>query len=222
MREDLTANELLIDLGGRSVAIRIVKDLEPLFLDVKEDDDIPFWADLWPAAVGLARHLWQQVEVKGQHTLELGAGLGLPGITAALKGAQVLETDLVAHSLEWARENAALNGVFNLAYLTTDWRNFQVPGKYEVILGSDILYETKLHESLEHILEHSLQPGGIAYLSDPGRRSAGEFVAKLSGQGWTIAETVIPVEMDGTVHQIHIYSLQKDNARTVDNTLIES
>lgn len=47
-----------------------------------------YWAELWNAAVLLSRELAAQPAlVRGKAVLELGAGLGLAGITAALLGA---------------------------------------------------------------------------------------------------------------------------------------
>jgi predicted nicotinamide N-methyase len=199
-----------IDLGDKLITMRVIEDLEPLLARVEVDEDIPFWAELWPSALGLARFLWQQIELQGKSTLELGAGLGLPGITAALKGAHVVETDLVAASLEWARANAQLNGLFDLEYLTADWRDFRVAGKYEVILGSDVLYEPKQHPMLEQILEAYLLPMGRAYLADPGREGASTFLERLTGKGWIVNTTEVTVEMDKYRNGINLYSLQRE------------
>lgn len=208
MPVEITSRIITVELGGKPVIIRIIEDLEPLLALVEVEDDIPFWAELWPSAVGLARFIWQQVDINGKNSLELGTGLGLPGIAAALKGAKVVETDLVADSLKWARENAQLNGIFDLEYITADWRDFKAPGKYEVILGSDILYEPKLHPMLENIFETYLLPGGRVYLADPGREATTMFINKLIGLGWIVSETTVTVEIDKFRNSIHIYTLQ--------------
>jgi methylase of polypeptide subunit release factors len=49
---------------------------------------------------------------RGEVVFEAGVGCGVNSILAAKLGAsQVLGTDVVPHALEWARRNAALNGV---------------------------------------------------------------------------------------------------------------
>lgn len=59
-----------------------------VFLAGQEDKD-PYWARPWPSAVALATALLQRPElVAGKTVAELGAGLGLAGIAAAMAGAR--------------------------------------------------------------------------------------------------------------------------------------
>ena len=44
--------------------------------------------------------------------LELGCGLGLPALAAALRGADVLATDWAEDAIELLQRNAERNGVF--------------------------------------------------------------------------------------------------------------
>ena len=45
------------------------------------DERIPYWLELWPSAIGLARHLCSLGPMlSGQTTLELGCGIGLPSM----------------------------------------------------------------------------------------------------------------------------------------------
>src|SRR5581483_942708 len=54
------------------------------------DEFLPYWAELWPAALALADAL---PEVAGLRVCELGCGLGLPSLVAAARGADVTATD---------------------------------------------------------------------------------------------------------------------------------
>lgn len=196
---------------GFSVKVKLIADLDPLLAKVKVDDDIPFWAELWPSSLGLARYLWQRTDLSGLKLLELGAGLGLSGIVASLKGARVLQTDLVGESLDWARENALLNGLDNIGYQQADWRDFQVEGAFDMIIASDVLYEPKLHVFLESILSKLLAPKGVAYLADPGRTGGKLFIESLQGKGWSVTVERIPVVHDGLSNTINISRLERGN-----------
>src|SRR5438270_8931338 len=46
------------------------------------DEYLPFWADLWPASRMLAKAIVQEKWTPGTEALEIGCGLGLPGIAA--------------------------------------------------------------------------------------------------------------------------------------------
>lgn len=196
---------------GFSVKVKQIADLDPLLAKVKVEDDIPFWAELWPSSLGLARYLWQQPGLDGLQVLELGAGLGLSGIVAGLKGAKVLQTDLVTESLDWARENALLNGVENIQYRQADWRDFQLEDTFDLIIASDVLYEPKLHVFLEAILCTFLAPRGRAYLADPGRIGGKLFIERLQGNGWSATEERITVVHDGLTNTISIFKLERGN-----------
>jgi hypothetical protein len=73
------------------VAVTLPKD-EGAVLDLYIDADCgaadPYWAALWPSAVALASALLAQPQlVAGCRVCDVGAGLGLGGLGAALAGA---------------------------------------------------------------------------------------------------------------------------------------
>src|SRR5437764_10285413 len=49
---------------------------------------MPYWAELWPASRMLAKALLQEHFAPATEALELGCGLGLPGIVALSQGLQ--------------------------------------------------------------------------------------------------------------------------------------
>lgn len=52
-----------------------------------QEERDPYWCRPWPAAVALAEWLQQRPElVRGKRVADLGAGLGIAGIAAALAG----------------------------------------------------------------------------------------------------------------------------------------
>ena len=109
------------------------------------DEYLPYWADLWPAAnVGqggpcgaVALKRGQRIENRGQKNqsfsssvlcspssvalaLEVGCGLGLPGIAALARGLRVIFSDYDATAIRFAANNARLNGFDNFAELAFD------------------------------------------------------------------------------------------------------
>ena len=75
-----------------------------------EEEFLPYWAELWPSGLALARHVAAR-DLRGPRVLELGCGLGLPALAAALRGADVLATDWAEDAIELLRRNAERNGV---------------------------------------------------------------------------------------------------------------
>src|SRR3954447_15963288 len=99
-------------MAGRDLTIVRPRDSEALLDEdaFADDEFIPYWADLWPSAELLARTVIGRA-LRGARVLELGCGLGLPSVAAALAGGRVLASDWAAEAVEAARANAARNDV---------------------------------------------------------------------------------------------------------------
>jgi predicted nicotinamide N-methyase len=135
--------------------------------------ELPYWAELWPSALALARALRHR-RLEGEQVLELGCGLALPSIVAALLGARVLATDLQPDALEAARINADANDV-ELELMTLDWRELtpvaeRVP--FDLVLCADVLYEAHMVDSLLEVLTALRSP---VLLADQGRTPGAPF-----------------------------------------------
>ncbi len=149
---------------------------------------------LWESAVGLATKLTQQAaQVQGKQVLELGAGVGLPGLVARNLGAHVRQTDYQADALALAEWNAQQNGITSIETFLADWRTWRHPSRYDLILGADILYDASLHFYLESIFRKNLLPGGRLLLTDPGRPQALDFAVQLEAHGWHIELQTVAV-----------------------------
>jgi len=150
----------------------------------------PYGVILWPAAIALAHELASRgAALDGRKVLELGAGTGLPGLVAASLGARLTQTDRLDAALTICRENAQRNGISSIEYRIADWAEWNDPARYDVILGSDILYATRMHDKLRRIFERNLAPGGFLLLSDPFRSVGMPLLETLEHAGWTISIT---------------------------------
>lgn len=138
--------------------------------------DLPFWTKVWPGALAMAS-LAARLPA-GTRVLELGAGLGLPGLVAAAHGAQVVVTDLFDDCLEFARAAAEVNGLGDRVEVRRlDWTAPEAGlGSYQVVLGAEILYRAKLFAPLAGVLDQVVAPGGRALLAQQkGPRAAAFF-----------------------------------------------
>jgi predicted nicotinamide N-methyase len=176
--------------------------------DPQAVDAIPYYAILWPAARGLAEHLWQRrAGLPGTRLIELGCGLGLPSVLAAKLGAHVTATDFHPDTGTWLQHNAALNGVA-LEYRQLDWNAFlnqrsevgdqrsegtdrppiadlrPPTSDFPLVIGSDLLYERCHLPALVCAIGALCAPGGRAVISDPGRANLDLFVSTMEKSGW--------------------------------------
>ena len=153
----------------------------------------PFWAATWRAATGLERFL-DQVDIAGERILELGCGSGRAGIGAALRGAQVVMTDVVGQALLVARFNARLVK-HQVSIRRLEWQSEQLPGpKFRYIIGSDIVYDPALHPILEPCLRRHLTSDGVVFLSEPQRHTGDRFRAWIAAAGWRLQEHLVDLE----------------------------
>ena len=142
---------------------------------------MPYWAEIWPAAVGVARLLMRGPPLHGRRVLDLGCGLGLAGIAAAKRGAAaVVFADRERAALQFARFNAEHNGVAaeSVDTLLLDWFERTAPGQFDLLLLADVAYEARNHEPLLRHVRECLVPGGKALLGDPYREQVDPFVTR--------------------------------------------
>jgi predicted nicotinamide N-methyase len=133
------------------------------------DEYLPYWADLWPAARMLAKAIVREPWPPGQEALEVGCGLGLPGIAALAMGLRVTFSDYDATALRFAAENARANGFGTFGLLQLDWRYPPADLRVPVILASDLLYELRNVAPLVALIKRVLAPGGVCLLTDQDR-----------------------------------------------------
>jgi predicted nicotinamide N-methyase len=147
------------------------------------DQYMPYWADLWPGARMLGKYLLKQTWPAGLTALEIGCGLGLPGIVALSLGMRVIFSDYDATAIAFAQENAWLNGFDNFETLHMDWRfppsNLKVP----LLLAADLIYEERNVEPLIHLIEQLVAPGGECLLTDQDRPPMKHFRDTLATRG---------------------------------------
>jgi predicted nicotinamide N-methyase len=176
--EDVYVEETL-ELHGRPLVLRRPRRADEL-IDEEEfarDEFLPYWAELWPSGVALARHV-AGLELTGRRVLELGAGLGLPSLAAALGGADVLATDWAQAAVELLRENARRNAVkLRVAFVRWDAPEPLLRrAPWDVVLGADLLYEQRNADQLAALLPRL---GGDILLAEPGRPFARAFLDRF-------------------------------------------
>jgi predicted nicotinamide N-methyase len=185
---DVDLMEETVVLGGRQLGVLRPRDSEALLDEeaFEHEEYLPYWAELWPSGLALARAV-EKRSLGGVRVLELGCGLGLPSIAAALAGARVLATDWSADAVALTRLNAERNG----AEVETAVAAWSAPeplvaaGPWPLVLASDVLYERRNAELLLELLPRLVDQRGEVLLADPARPHAAMFL-EAAARRWDV------------------------------------
>ena len=162
--------------------------------DFDHDERLPYWAELWPSAVALARCLARR-DLEGLRVVELGCGVGLPTVAALDRGARVLATDHNEAALDFVAHNARANLGREPTTALLDWFAPQFDGlpPFDLVLAADVLYERRNAGALADLVPKLLAPGGEALFADPRRPPAPSFLEEVGERGFGVLteETVV-------------------------------
>ncbi|WP_456434199.1 class I SAM-dependent methyltransferase [Thermosulfuriphilus sp.] len=171
-----------IAVRGRSIQFLRLGNLEPLLEQrdvLTEVSNFPFWVKIWEGAVVLADFLASIEASPPKRILEIGAGLGVAGLFAAASGHQVTITDGEEEPLDFVRVTAAVNNL-EVEVARMDWSSPQDMGQFDLIVGAEVVYSSRIYEALLTLFRRFLKPGGTIYLSHSSERlrTLGPFLAK--------------------------------------------
>jgi predicted nicotinamide N-methyase len=197
--------EHVVALPGGELVLLAPRDGDALLSEeaFEQEEFLPYWAELWPSALALARAVARR-PLTGRRTIELGCGLGLPAIAAARAGARVLATDWSPDAIAMTERNAERNDVTLAAALfrwDADPRELGAP--WPLVLASDVLYERRNVDPLLELLPRLCAAAGEVWLADPGRAPAAGFLERAAAR-WRI--DAIPHDGPGhvTIHRLRV------------------
>ncbi len=178
-----------LSIGDIRLHLLKITDLEQI-LDGKDPlqnvSDFPFWIRLWEAAIVLSEFVGGQTFSPETKVLELGAGLGAPGLMAAAKGCAVTLSDYEELILDFERVSAAASGL-DVDCMLLDWLDPPAMKQYDVILGAEILFREEFFGPLLALLQKALRPGGVIYLAHDIRRKSLAPFLKMAEADYVIS-----------------------------------
>jgi len=194
-------------IGNKLFVLETIRDLDEAIdlicesmseeekLDPFAEDLCPYFGILWESSEALSIYLSKNSHlVKDKTVLELGCGLGLPSLVSSHLGGKVLATDFHPDVEEYFLRNCRHSSL-NVEYRRLNWReNLTSLGQFDVVLGSDVLYESKHPVEVAEGLLKFVKPGGIMVLSDPGRAYVQQFVRAMNEKGLKEEMSFVTVE----------------------------
>jgi predicted nicotinamide N-methyase len=182
---ELDLVEDVVRVGSTALSLLRPRDAEALLDEdaFAEDEFLPYWAELWPAGLALARALPERLD--GLRVVEVGCGLGIPSLVATARSARVTATDWAPEAIDLLRVNAARNGLV-VDVRVVDWRNLY--GDFDLALAADVLYEYRNVDPLLAALPR-LAPDALVALA--GRPYEAEFLRRVDTE--PVAERIVRI-----------------------------
>jgi predicted nicotinamide N-methyase len=177
-------------------------------------DLCPYFATLWPSARALGLLMSEQKSLfSKKRGIEVGCGLGLNSILGAKLGAQMTAADFHPDAGLWLEKNSELNSV-RIAYREWDWTtpppsDLLSEGRFDFVLASDVLYESRHPSDLVHALIRLIGEKGSIFLADPGRSYLPRALEEFEKNGFTRVEFEFDVEESSSLPEHRLEKKRK-------------
>ena len=171
----------------------------------------PMFGLLWPSGSHLAAVLALRAMVPAERVLELGCGLARASLVAHRRGIDVTASDYHPQAAGFLLENLRLNQLPAMKYLHGRWGQSPpqpapgvprpggaddrpgVHGRYDLVIGSDILYERDVHGDLAQFIGEHCEPTAEVCIVDPNRGNRPAFKRRMAGLGFSLDEVRLDV-----------------------------
>jgi predicted nicotinamide N-methyase len=153
----------------------------------------PLFGVVWPAGLALAEEM-SHFPIAGKSILELGCGIALSSLVLARRGADITACDHHPLAEAFLQHNVALNALPALPFRTAPWLGPNpLLGRYDLILGSDLLYERDHAALLAGFIGMHAHPVSQVLIADPGRGYVSPFSVLMTALGYVRSASTMPM-----------------------------
>lgn len=139
----------------------------------------PLFGIIWPSGQVLSHHMLDY-DISNKRILEVGCGIGLASLVLNHRHADITATDYHPETGGFLAQNVALNKGRVIPFVRTGWANTASElGMFDLIIGSDLLYEQEHADLLSQFIEQHAKPSCDVVLVDPGRGNHAKFSKKM-------------------------------------------
>lgn len=203
----LTKQESVPIAGVDNLLIRSLRDRQQFFdpLGTAERLGIssaawPLFGLLWPSGAQLAARMALRPLRTNERILEIGCGLGLASLVCHRRGIDVTASDCHPLANPFLLENLRLNALPPMKYRTGQWGTptatedeeppeaSAVQGQFDLIMGSDVLYERDARATLASFIDRHAGAGAEIWIVDPNRGNRSAFHKQMAAHGFGVVE----------------------------------
>ncbi len=195
--EDVRIKYQTFEFEDTDIHVRTLRDLQQ-FSDVENkasnlgisSAQWPLFGVIWASGELLAR-LMYDYEIDGERILEVGCGIGLASLVLDFRLADITATDYHPEAEEFLLQNTKLNGLRTIPFVRTGWNDsISDLGTFDIIIGSDLLYEAGHSDLLAAFIDQHAKRHCIVILVDPGRSHASRFSKNMIQLGYSYSQSL--------------------------------
>ena len=169
----------------------------------------PLFGMVWPSAQVLADAMLR-FELGTKRVLEVGCGLALASLVVQRRRGDITASDRHPLTEAFLLDNLRRNGLAPLRYAPGDWADASSAlGRFDLIIGSDVLYEREQPESLSRFIEQHSSPVMEVLIADPDRGNRSAFNRRMEGLGFDRTELKVRVLPGGGAYKGRLLSYQR-------------
>jgi predicted nicotinamide N-methyase len=145
----------------------------------------PLFGVIWASGEVLAQFM-SDYEVEGKRILEVGCGIALASLVLNQRKADITATDYHPETESFLKENVRINSGAPIPFERTGWAdNESTLGRFDLVIGSDLLYEREHALLLSAFISQHAKPDCEVIIVDPGRGQIAAFSKQMERLGFT-------------------------------------
>lgn len=181
-----------IEIDCTDIHLRTLRDNQQYFdkNDIAKNLGIssatwPLFGVVWPSSIVLTNFM-RSYDFSGKRILEIGCGIGLASLFLNHNHADISATDIHPEAEEFLVKNTNLNNGKEIPFERASWDDLNTSlGKFDLIIGSDLLYEKENISSLAKFINRHTKACAHVVIVDPGRGNHAKFSKKMITLGYT-------------------------------------
>ncbi len=167
----------------------------------------PIFGVIWPSSLVLA-HFISDYNTQSKRILEVGCGMALSSLLLNKQQADITATDYHPEANKFLKRNALLNQDSAIAFEQVNWADpGDKLGLFDLIIGSDLLYEDNHIELLANFIEAHANPTCEVIIVDPGRGRKNKLSTRMKAFGFSSSQQ-IPTHTKYLDHEFKGYILK--------------
>lgn len=181
-----------LEFGDMDIHVRTLRDRQQFFDKNDRAQNLgissaswPLFGVIWDSSEVLA-HTMLEHDIEGKRILEVGCGIALTSLVLNHRHADITATDYHPDVEDFLQQNVTLNDGQAIPFTRTSWADKESGlGEFDLIVGSDLLYEQDNVGLLSDFINQHTKPKCEIIIVDPGRGHHARFSKMMVSLGYT-------------------------------------